>query len=1029
MRKAIPFFLLLFSFVGHILAIDMAGWQPVFPEKQTFSIPAGEKPVVHTLNIPAISPKAGHKVVMHFDARLLFQRQAGWNHCMGIKVNGIMLDENMPSGSLRIINRDVEQRFQKNKIESLWETQGTHSGILVYYSPATSKNVLPRALSNREEGFLYALDVTDVIRNEPNQVEFINLLPLKLADSPLQIKDLQFFHVPEQAIKQPAPRPFAPEGYIPLSNERVSFRIPAPEKGLNSFSFELPAVTPRKGYGVVLVYDGRMESKYSNGWNPWLSISLNGKPLASKNASEMPRLLRRGEILKTTLKDEQMWLKRGEHNCILTFFAAERHREIDKRVLSSRQERFRYCIDVTDLVNYQVIGADDRVEGGEPNRFTFFNHLPKHVADLAVLVKNLHLCYVPEKDILEQSGFKLTTFTPAPPKAKLTTSNAAISIGPAGGFSVEMGNETFYVESFFSYPARPEMKFHAFPVSNPAPGSWPVEVKQISPQEVVIYGRSAEYEIHRVLKVAGHRIAIVDKIRNLGTKDLGMAFYQAVAQSGKPLMKGSRLAGYSEAMQATYFGSANPTVFAAGSSGGLGLVAEDTISRGLIQLRKVGNTMRLGSAGMGLAPGTEKTLEWSVYPIAAGDYWDFINQVRRDWKVNYSLMGPFPLQDWAYLDAKAPYKALQPWFRYGEGAPLSDEQYRRKTEEQIAKHRSLNGNVRFLGMLELNLVMFDCSKVPWGEELKPRRGSRRQPGIHYGQPLSPRLTKLMEEAMPHLKDSMIRDENGNLLYDNFYPEAPYVSFMVQVEKGNSRYREVLEHIDILMDTFGFNGVYIDQFQPYTIGGYSEHKWDGHTVVLDEFGQITRKRYNYIITGASARATIIKHVLDKGGVIVINGQPTSREEQSLGVMAFQEMENDTLDFKAFLNSQPPELAWQAISHLGTPIALGARPNRYSKKDEGLRPKLTTKSIITALRNGLLHYHYHFNITLKPGPNHAVPQSPTICSHSRLRHFMKGGLKERNARLLHAPDAMRSVVKSPPRSFSLTKRGLNSRTRSQ
>jgi hypothetical protein len=84
-----------------------------------------------------------------------------------------------------------------------------------------------------------------------------------------------------------------------------------------------------------------------------------------------------------------------------------------------------------------------------------------------------------------------------------------------------------------------------------------------------------------------------------------------------------------------------------------------------------------------------------------------------------------------------------------------------------------------------------------------------------------------------------------------------------------------------------------------------------------------------------------------------------------MIAFQEMENDTLDMRSFLNGMPPELPWQVMSHLGTPIALGARPNRYSKKQENIRPQLQTKSIITALRNGLVHYHYHFNISTKPG----------------------------------------------------------------
>ncbi len=954
--------------IGQLSAIDTAGWQPVFAEKHTFTIPAAEQPVVHTLDIPAVAPKAGHRVIMYFDARMLSSQRVGWNNWLAIAVNGMQLGENTLNGSLRIINRSTELKYKKSRTRGMWEQRGKYNGILVYFAPYRYKDISPNALTDREEKYFYALDVTDVIKNTPNKIEFFNLLPVKQANMPLGIKDLQFFYVPENSIKLPAPRPYAPEGYVPMTNNRVAFKIPAGTKEINSYSFELPAVTPRKGYGVVLVFDCRLLAKYANGWSPWYSISINGKSVTQKNSSDMPRLLRRGEIMKTMLKDEPWWLRRGPHNCIQAFFGKEDSLDIDKRIRVAREEKFRYCIDVTDIVNYQIIGADDRVEGGEANKITFYNHLPKHIADLAVSVKELHLCYVREADIVKQSGFVLASYKPFKPAAALQMPNAQVAVGSNGGMSINVGGETHYLESMFSYSAVPTMKFNNFSVAAADNDKgWSVTVKQVNANTVSIIGKGREYIVERTIRNAGHRLNVSDKITNISKHDIGMAFYQSVARSGIQIGNGSRLAGQSENTQPGHFARTNPTAFSAGVNGGIGLVAEDTISRQLIDMRKVGNFVRMGSNGMGFAPGKSKTLHWAIYPTSSNDYFAFINQVRKDWRVNYTVPGPYSHQDWTYIHAAAPYKPLPPWFGYSEGAELTKEQYIETVKKEMAKYRKLNKNVKFIGMLETNLVSFDCSKVPWGEQLKPRRGPRNQAYVKYGMPMSKDLTAKVD-AINHYRDSFIRAEDGCIMYENFYDEYPFVTLMVQPEIGNRRFNAIMEDVNFLMDDLKMAGIYFDQFQPFTIGGASENRWDGHTVALDESGKISRKRYNYGITGASARAAIIKHIIGKGGIIVVNGQSTSEEEQSLGMIAFQEMENDTIDFRQFLNSMPPELPWQVMSHLGSPVALGARPNRYSKKQENIRPQLQTKSIITALRNGLLHYHYHFSISTKPGLNY-------------------------------------------------------------
>ena len=200
------------------------------------------------------------------------------------------------------------------------------------------------------------------------------------------------------------------------------------------------------------------------------------------------------------------------------------------------------------------------------------------------------------------------------------------------------------------------------------------------------------------------------------------------------------------------------------------------------------------------------------------------------------------------------------------------------------------------------------------------------------------------------------------MFDNMYPNAPVINLMVQPELGNSRYKQMIEQIDFLMDKAGVDSIYIDQFQPYTKGGFSENRWDGRTVELAPDGSIKRYRYSYALTGATARAAIIKHITDKGGLVLTNGQSMSREEQGLFRLAFQEMENDSVNPLLFMDECPPEFRWQSISHLGCPVALGIRPRKYLnvKKRPNRAAEVLTKGVITALRNGLLYYVYIYDI---------------------------------------------------------------------
>ena len=754
---------------------------------------------------------------------------------------------------------------------------------------------------------------------------------------------------------------------IPTSQEKRSFKI-TPGVIENSYSFQLPPVAPRKGYGVVLRFDGRVATPGVGGWNPYIGIELNGTVVGKLTKDSTPRLLFRGFTMKATNVEKDWWNSQGEKSNLMVFFAPESATELDARVLNAREQKYVYTLDVTDLVNYVTLGADDRIEGNVPNEFTFYDRLSSNYTKVPMVIKDAQLFYMKIEDIRKAAGVTMTKFVPAATAAaELECNGSTVKVMPNGGISVTRDGETFFIESNFSYIAKPQLKYNRFNVDAKKAGdkSWQVKVTQSSPDTVKVYGSFKDYTVSRTMSVKDHRINVQDVYLNKSAQDLGILWSHIVGNNAL-LNPTSRMAGQTMPLLVNFFGSSNPSLYCAGSKSGVGLLAEDTVSRAQMQFKTIGNIQSMGSIGMGLPAGKSHTLDWAIYPLAKGDYYDFINQVRRDWKVNYTLEGPYGGHDYKEVFPKAAIKPVAGFHRFDYGGRLTDEQYRIEALKDIDFLRKTAPDIKLLGMIETNLVAFDCSKVPWGNKFIQRpnssAASRKGPGIKYGQVMSPELTKKMIEYSPY-RDSMIFDEKGRGLYENFFAFKPYISIMVQLEMNNQRYKQFMEQIEFMMDKIKLDGVYIDQFQPYTNGGFSENRWDGYTVELAADGSIKRKRYSYAITGAPARAKIIKTVLDRGGIVVTNGQPMSREEQGNGVFAFQEMENDDVNPLKFMDVKPPECRWQVVSHLGSPIALGLRPRRYIGKGATaeMMAQVQTKGIITALRNSLVFYFYTVDVT--------------------------------------------------------------------
>ena len=232
---------------------------------------------------------------------------------------------------------------------------------------------------------------------------------------------------------------------------------------------------------------------------------------------------------------------------------------------------------------------------------------------------------------------------------------------------------------------------------------------------------------------------------------------------------------------------------------------------------------------------------------------------------------------------------MNPWFDYQNGKALTGEQYSAIVAPKVRKLLMEQPNAIPMGMLNTNLVPYDTSetghKVPAGTMNLP---DKERTG--YGRELNAEQTEPLKKSP--WWDSLIKTADGRGVVDTYYAPAPYCNLMVYPAPGNYQLKFMLSEVDLLMDRSGMKGVYMDQFNLAGItmkqpGRCDYSKWDGHTVDLKPNGQIERMYTDGTLAGGPARAEILRYILNKGGVPMINGHPVDMETARLPVQAFAE----------------------------------------------------------------------------------------------------------------------------------------------
>ena len=438
------------------------------------------------------------------------------------------------------------------------------------------------------------------------------------------------------------------------------------------------------------------------------------------------------------------------------------------------------------------------------------------------------------------------------------------SLAPGGGFSVKLRGVEYPVESSYSFPHGGNNRLTAkeTPDRDGEPG-WKVTSRELDDKNCHVAAAGKYYSIDRRITLKADRIAIRDTFTNNSNDVVGIILDNHVDTRGKPV--------------AAVETPKNFTFFISAADHGLGVVGLDDV----YQLQQ-DTWVRNGVAAMvtdkfGLDAGASCTVEWAVYPTATGDYFDFINTLRKAEDLNRTVEGAFGL--------------------VGDGEGLTTAADRRVPPSPKAVEAKGMKYVSYFYLIApaddpgMSLEGVEFTEYPKESALLKKaiaETHRLNPGIKVAFHIAHGLyaTNRPETLFP---DSRVIEAAGTQLmygpdsadyYCRYFSRERFDEghrwWIFYPTMENSFGKAMLEAIDYMLDDIGASAMYADGFVSGYARGYTYNTWDGHSVEIDpETKCVKRKMGNVTLMSLPVLKAVTQKVAARGGVVITNGQAGPR----------------------------------------------------------------------------------------------------------------------------------------------------------
>lgn len=393
---------------------------------------------------------------------------------------------------------------------------------------------------------------------------------------------------------------------------------------------------------------------------------------------------------------------------------------------------------------------------------------------------------------------------------------------------------------------------------------------------------TATCRVRRQVAVLSDRIDVTDTLSNPTGALIGMMCEHRLSAAARP--QDMRLAGRPMVGQSgSAHDACHPSAFARWGDLAVGLVAVDDVSR--VHVRSFGEAaaIGLGDWELGLEPGKSITLQWSVYPAVHGDYWDFVNAVRRAWDANFTIPGPFCFT--MQFRNQRPEEWYGDWINRrglkivaGGIAQFPDGRYAHGTgilhaPQWVAREADWTHKAQAAvpGLEVLSYFHAQCCSEPGGEEKYADARLLDRGGQHLGYPFSYRLPLYVPT------------------------------------RENSYGRALWDYVHTCLDKIGATGLYWDEMS-YSLTEYAyQAPWDGVTVIIDpRTHAVTGKRSSVTLLMQPLELDVVHFLRQHKKFLLANTQATTRTMLRQQVLRFVEAGS----YSAMVGT-----------HLGCPLGLG------------------------------------------------------------------------------------------------------------
>ncbi|HJN14138.1 MAG TPA: LamG-like jellyroll fold domain-containing protein, partial [Armatimonadota bacterium] len=445
-----------------------------------------------------------------------------------------------------------------------------------------------------------------------------------------------------------------------------------------------------------------------------------------------------------------------------------------------------------------------------------------------------------------------------PPVATPPPYSAALTAG--GGLEVTVEGRRFVVESTYSYPNGGFNRLAADGVDESGEPGWRVTAPQDDAPASSAQAVGEFYTVERLVERQPTRIIVRDTIRNTSPEVLGVMLSNHIRLDG---LDGA------DVTQMT-----NPTIFVAQGEAGLGLIALDDLYQLQLTTTQADGLAAIRDDHFGLDTGASYTVEWAIYPTAApvpggrADYYDFINQVRRDEGLDgrvegtWGGMGFGRIPDREYVDLRR-LRYLStgtPWY------PADDPEV------------SIEG-------IEFMQYPRECARTKafFGEVKRAYPEAKVMIHVAHGLYCCNRPEQVFSDSRALDADGNQMDYGGGseAYYTRYWSKERFADgwrwWIYYPTPENSFGKAMIEAMGYMMDEMGATALWADGYiSGYVRGLYSYDRWDGHSVTIDPETKLVTRRKNLVpYASLPVLRDVIRLIADRGGVLITNGTPGPR----------------------------------------------------------------------------------------------------------------------------------------------------------